>query len=209
MPIITRLEPQARHPDRVNVYLDGAFAFGLSLDVAAGLRVGRVLDETDLAQLRADEDYRQALDRALGQLGRRPRSRQELARYLANKGVAPEVVERVLARLAELELVNDAAFAEWWVENRGRHRPRGTQALRQELWAKGIGRDEQTSAMDGLDEDALALELALAQAHRYAGQPREVFERRLGGLLARRGFGHSALRRAVAAAWAAQGGGVF
>jgi regulatory protein len=209
MPTITRLEAQARHPDRVNVYLDGAFAFGLSLDVAASLRVGRELDEADLAQLRADEAYRRALDRALGQLGRRPRSRQELARYLAGKDVPPEVVERVLARLGELELVDDAAFAEWWVENRGRHRPRGAQALRQELWAKGVGRDEQAAAMAELDEDALALEVALAQAHRYADQPQEVFERRLGGLLARRGFGHSALRRAVAAAWAARGSGVF
>jgi regulatory protein len=209
MPTITRLEPQARQPDRVNVYLDGAFAFGLSLDVAARLRIGTVLDAADLERLRADEEYHRALDRALAQLGRRPRSRQELARYLGGKDVAPELAERVLARLGELGLVDDAAFAEWWVENRGRHRPRGAQALRQELWAKGIGRDEQAAALDGLDEDALALDVARAQAHRYARQPREVFERRLGGLLARRGFGHEAVRRAVAAAWAARGDGVF
>jgi regulatory protein len=201
MPTITQLSPQARHPERVNVFLDGEFAFALAGELAAGLRVGQALDEAALARLQAEEEAHRALDRALGQLERRPRSRAELAHYLGGKGVAPETIERVLARLAELGLVDDAAFAAWWVDNRARHRPRGAQALRQELSAKGIGREEQRAAMADVDEAQLALAVARAQAQRYRGLPRADFERRLGGFLARRGFGYQAVRAALRSTW--------
>lgn len=206
MPTVTRLEAQARRPGRVNVYLDGALAFSLALEVAAALRPGQSLEPADIERLAEEDAYRRALDRSLGYLGHRPRSRRELERYLADKAVPPEVAGRVLGRLAELGLADDAQFAAWWVDNRARHRPRGGQALRQELAARGVDRATQNEAVTGLDEDALALDVALAQARRYRGLSRELFQRRLGALLARRGFAYPAVRAAVAAAWAAQGG---
>jgi regulatory protein len=204
MPTVTKLEAQARRADRVNVFLDGAYAFSLTLDVAAGLAVGDRLDGPALERLRSEDDDRRALERALSQLGRRPRSRREVARYLADKGVPEDAVARVLERLVELGLLDDAAFASWWVENRLRHRPRGARALRHELAERGVGREDLGGAMAALDEPALARQVALAEARRYRGLSQAVFERRLGGLLARRGFDHEATRRAVAAAWAAQ-----
>jgi regulatory protein len=205
MPTVTRLEAQPRRPERVNVYLDGSFAFSLALPVAATLRPGQALDAAGIAQLQGEDAYRQALDRALGYLGRRPRSRRELERYLAGKEVVAPTAARVLARLEELGLVDDAQFAAWWVDNRLRHRPRGAQALRHELSAHGVDRPAQDEAVRGVDEAELARTLALAQARRYRGLPRDVFQRRLGGLLTRRGFGYAVVRMAVAAAWAAEG----
>jgi regulatory protein len=111
------------------------------------------------------------------------------------------VVERVLGRLAALELLDDAAFAAWWVENRSQHRPRGRHALMQELSERGIAREVITAALAGLDEAVLALRVARRLAPRYSHLERPVFRRRLGALLQRRGFGQEAVYRAVEAAW--------
>ncbi len=200
--VITRLEAQRRRQDRVNLYLDDAYAFSLALDVAATLKVGQALDVAAVAELRGEDAYREALNRALGWLGPRPRSREEVRRYLERREVPPPAVDRVLARLVELGLVDDDAFAAWWVASRGRHRPRGARALRHELGAKGVAREVQDEAVAEVDEASLARQAALEEARRYRGLPRPVFERRLGGLLARRGFTYSAIRPALEAAWA-------
>lgn len=199
--VVTRIEAQRRRRDRVNVFLDDVYAFSLALEVAAPLAIGQELDVADVTRLREEDVYREALTRALGWLSPRPRSREEVRRYLSRREVPPEVAERVMVRLGELGLVDDEAFAAWWVASRTRHKPRGARALRHELGTKGVSRSVQSDAVAQVDELALARQVALKHARRYEGQPRPLFDRRLGGLLARRGFAHGAIRPALEAAW--------
>lgn len=203
MPTITLLQRQRRRTNRINVHLDGEYAFSLALEVAAPLRTGQVLDDAAIDLLRLDDAYRTGLDRALRFLAYRPRSRAEVARYLRRRDAADVVANRVLDRLEELDLLDDAAFARWWVDNRTTHRPRGRRALRHELAAHGVDPAAIAAALAGVDDDELALAVALDKAPGYAGLPRPVFERRLGGLLARRGFMGSAAHAALRAAWRA------
>jgi regulatory protein len=83
----------------------------------------------------------QALDLAARFLATRPRSRWEVQRRLARTAADPVTVERTLTRLEEMGLVDDAAFARWWREQRDRHAPRGRRMLESELRAKGVPRD--------------------------------------------------------------------
>lgn len=83
----------------------------------------------------------QALDLAARFLATRPRSRWEVQRRLARATADPAIIERTLARLQEMGLVDDAAFARWWREQRDRHAPRGRRMLEAELRAKGVPRD--------------------------------------------------------------------
>jgi DNA-binding NarL/FixJ family response regulator len=53
MATITAIEVQKRRPDRVNVDLDGEFAFSLSGMLAAGLKVGAQLSPGQIASLQA------------------------------------------------------------------------------------------------------------------------------------------------------------
>src|SRR5438128_4212281 len=140
---ITTLEPQANNPERINLYVDGRFLLGVSAAIVLqmGLRLNQELQPDQLEQLRREESEQQAVDRALNYLSFRPRSREEVRRYLRRKETPPEVIEAVLARLDSLELVNDRSFASFWLEAREQFSPRGAQALRNELRMKGVERD--------------------------------------------------------------------
>jgi regulatory protein len=195
--IITALEPQKRHRDRVSVFLDGEFAFGLPDTEAARLRVGQTLSEQEIAALREIDAISRAFDRAVRLLARRPYSAAEIRRSLASHEVAPAVIDAVLARLETLGYVDDYAFAQYWVENRERFRPRGARALRYELRQKGIADAIIQKALDGFDGAESAYAAAQDQARRLRGLDRRTFRTRLSGFLARRGFDYDTVREAV------------
>ena len=138
MRIITDLKPQKRAKNRVNVFLDGEFAFGLALQHSYDLNVGQALSTMDVTRLRAADEVDQAYHRALRFLEYRPRSVEEVRRRLSLHGLSTEVVKEVLKRLAKVKLIDDAAFAAFWLENRSTFRPRGRRALRMELRLKGV-----------------------------------------------------------------------
>ncbi|MGH2537922.1 MAG: regulatory protein RecX [Candidatus Promineifilaceae bacterium] len=149
----------------------------------------------------SDENFELAKGYALRYLARRPRSELELNRYLRGKGFEAPIIGQVLAYLAEVEMVDDAAFARYWVEQRESFRPRSQAALRHELYQKGIRRPEIEAAIAGLDETAAARQAAEPYARRWAELPREEFERKLGAFLQRRGFGYAIIHEVVGRLW--------
>jgi regulatory protein len=207
---VTSLEPQARDPERVNLYLDGRFAFGLSAAVAAEarLRVGVVLSAADVAALLRQEASEAALQQSLLLLSYRPRSEQEIRRALQQKGHAGETADAVVARLRDLHYLDDEAFAVTWVENRQRFRPRGGRLLRAELRQKGVDAEtaEQAIADAGGDEHALALAAGEKRAAGLEGVDYAEFGRKVGGFLSRRGFTPDVVWEVVRELWTARGG---
>ena len=197
---ITALRFQKHTPDRVNVYLDDLFAFGLPAVAAARLRPGQFLSDDAIARLQDVDAEAKAYDRAVRFLAVRPRSQAEVQRHLVQAEVGEAVVEAVLARLAIDGYLNDAEFARYWVENREQFRPKGAQALRSELRGKGLEREVVESAVAGLDEAAAAYKSAQPRAARLAvlaqSDP-QGFRRKLGDFLARRGFGYQVVREVV------------
>jgi regulatory protein len=205
---ITALEPQARHPDRYNLALDGHFALGLdaSIVLAEGLTVGRDLTDEEVARLRGSEDERQLLEAAMRFLAPRPRSRAEVRSRLlrphprrATPGV--EAVERILDRLQQLELLDDRQFAGFWIENRERFSPRSARALGQELRQRGVARETVEEVSDPDRDDERALAAGRQRLRSVAGLDYEAFRARLGGFLLRRGFSYGVVRAAVRALW--------
>jgi regulatory protein len=198
---VTALKVQAKNKRRVNVYLDGTFAFGLPDTVAASLRVGQLLSDEEGVALQRRDTVERAYERALRFLSYRPRSCEEVARYLAGKQVPEDVAGEVIARLQNAELLDDGAFARYWVENRQSFRPRGTMALRYELRRKGVDEGAIKAAIEEVDESEGAYRAAQAQARRLAGVDRETFRRRLGGYLSRRGYAYATVRETIERLW--------
>jgi len=114
---ITAIEPQARHANRFNLYLDDKFAMGVSAIVAAKLRVGQVLDDAASAALARAEAYETAHEQALRYLERDAQQRRVEA-AVAQEAGRRRGDRRVIARLTEAGLLDDTAFAKYWVENR-------------------------------------------------------------------------------------------
>jgi regulatory protein len=114
-----------------------------------------------------------------------------LSERLAKKGYSAEIAERVLDRLTEVGLVNDADFAQQWVHSRHTYSGKGKRALALELRRKGIGQEEATEALaqiDSEDERARATELVAKKLRTVSTDDRDRAVRRLVSMLARRGF---------------------
>lgn len=205
---ITTLEPQARHPNRYNISLDGRFAFGLDarLVVDHALTVGGELSEAEVASLRGRDEEGRLIDAAVRFLVPRPRSRAEvrtrLLRPRPNQPAPPvEVVNRVLDRLAELELLDDRQFAAFWVENRERFSPRSARALGAELRQRGVSRETVEEMAEPERDAERALAAARPRLRGLAGVDYETFRTRLGGFLLRRGFSYGVAATTVRMLW--------
>jgi len=190
---ITALHVQKRNKNRVSVYLDGQFAFGLAAVKAACLRVGQVLEDDDIARLCKQDEAERAYERALNFLSYRPRSEAEVRRNLRRKNVEDEVAEVVVERLTRVGLLDDREFARYWIDNRLQFKPRGARALRHELRQKGVPSSIIDDALVGFDEEAAARKAAEARVRRLAHLDPDDFRRRLSAYLARRGFFYSVI----------------
>jgi regulatory protein len=197
------LVAQKKNQDRVNVYLDGRFAFGLAAIEAVRLKRGQVLSDADIEQLQVADDVEKAHEKALRFLSSRPRSEWEVRQNLHKANYETGTVDRVVERLRQVDLINDAAFVRYWVDNRAQFRPKGEVALRQELRRKGVNREviDTVLAEAGYVEENAALQAALAKADRYRHLPWQEFSQKLSAYLARRGFDYETVREAVQAAW--------
>lgn len=198
---ITALEVQKKNRHRVNVYLDGRFAFGLQEVLAFPLKVGQTLSPEEMKQLQERDEAEVAYERALSFLSYRPRSRAEIEGYLRRKEASAAVVQIVVARLTEAGLLDDQAFAQYWVQNREQFRPRGSRSLRFELRIKGVPDSLAEQAVETIDEAESAYRAAQARAQRMRGLEREVFRSRLGGFLQRRGFTYEIVKETVDRLW--------
>lgn len=192
---ITRLEPQTHSDDRVSVFLDGEFAFGIHQDLVVkhGLREGQSLTAAEQEDIEADEQYVQAKQAAFNYLAHKPRTEEEVRRKLREGEAAPPVIEDVIARLHELEYLDDEAYAYDYARNRFASKKYGPIRIRRELVERGIERHVAEAAVDDLfaEEDAHAAAREHAQKRWPKLDPDDDFRRRKQKLyryLRRRGF---------------------
>jgi regulatory protein len=203
---ITALEPQLNNPDRINLFVDGRFLMGVNAIVVLqmGLGIEQELSPEQLEQLHSEEIEQRAVDRALNYLSYRPRSREEVRRYLRRKETPPEIIETALARLDRLDFVNDRAFAGFWIESREHFSPRGARALKNELRMKGVERDVVDELVNEEQDEERALRAGRKKAMTLVNNSSidyATFRNRLGSFLQRRGFGYQIVTKTVRALW--------
>lgn len=210
---ITALTLQASDQERVNVFIDGQFALGVSVYVMQDERLhkGQVLTQNDWDRLEQAERGSKAWNAALRLLEVRPRTERELRDRLRRKEFLPDQIDRVITRLRDLELLDDAQFAKLWVANRQNLSPRGAQGLRQELRSKGVNREvaEQVVAetTDPDSEREACADVARRAVHKYSNAPdRMTFNRKFGSFLQRRGFGFDTIKPVLDELWNATRG---
>jgi len=205
---ITALQRQKRNPERVSVYLDGAFAFALPALEAVKLRREQHLSDQEIAALKTLDLRAKAYDQAVRFLAVRPRSvwevRQKLERYRSRQkeSLAPAHIDWVTEKLIDQGYLNDEEFARFWVEQRNQFKPLAPRALRYELLRKRI--DERTieSVLDGaVDAEEAALQAARSQARRWQTLDEEMFRKKMAAFLQRRGFSWAVVRDVLEQSW--------
>ena len=199
--MITALQVQKRNPNRINVHLDGEYAFGLARIVAAWLQVGQTLDEGKIAELQAEDARERAMQQAMLFLSYRARSEKEIRENLSKHEIPKAVIEDTIERLRQNGLANDKNFADVWIENRSTFRPRGRRALALELRQKGIDDPTIESALEDVDEDTLAYEAGQKKARKLRIQEWSEFRKKMSDFLSRRGFSYSVIAPIVSRLW--------
>lgn len=194
---ITALVFQKTAHDRVNVFLDGAYAFALTAILAAPLQIGQTLHEQEIDALRAADAQEHAWDLTLKFLSYRPRSEAEVRRYLAGKGLDATAADQLIERLYRLGYLNDESFARAWVSSRHTLRPKGARALQYELRSKGVSPEIIADALAGLAADEDAYAAVSKPAARWRMLDDRAFRQKVQAFLARRGFDYDIIQKTV------------
>lgn len=132
----------------------------------------------------------------------RRRFEAEIRTYLRKKGCPGREIETAVARLRELELVDDAETSRAWIRDRLRFSPRGRALLRSELVRQGVDPDLASVALDETyperSEPEVAGDVLRRSSEKFVRLEPGVARRRMWSGLARRGFGRDACRDAIA-----------
>ena len=201
---VTRLAGQKKNPQRVSVFIDGAFAFGVHVDLVVefGLHKGKALTVEAQQRIVAADRVRAARAAAMAYLGYGPRTEREVRQKLIRSDFGEAVAEDTVARLRELGYLDDAAYAHSYVEARFRNRGYGPGRLRGDLLRRGVASALIDAALDDLIEQEDVLEAARRHAEkrwpRLAAET-DSYKRRkkLSDYLVRRGFSYETARRVI------------
>lgn len=202
MDVITAIKKE-RGKYRVTVNESEDVLVPLALMRERPLKEGQPLDLEEYDNWLMVRQYRFALDRAVGYLAARARSKHEIEQKLMQAGYRPCTVEMVIYKLQRENLLDDADFARQWVESRQNHNL-GRSRIAQELRRKGISQDEAEEALSVIDDDdQLAGAIVLAEKAAARIKPGEDMRKaanRIAGMLARRGYSWDIVKQAVSAA---------
>ena len=202
--VVTSIKAQQKSRDRVSIFIDGTFAFGIHSEVLLhhAVPVGEHLSEKGIAALIEEDAYYRARDKAYHLLSYRQRSVKELSDRLTGKGHGPKTVSRVIDRLMELDMLDDSAFSIEFAAARVRSKGYGPGRIRNDLFKKGISPELIVKALDKAYHDVSPEELARAAGRKISDRLRRIddpFKRRhrLTSYLARRGFSFDQMGAAV------------
>lgn len=163
---ITAITPQIKDKRRCNVYVDGRFCCGLTLEatVKNRLKVGQCISPERLAEIQLESEKNTAFDKALTHISATQKTEKQVRTFLEGKGYLPAVIEYVVEKLRSYNFLNDGQYAEAYVESLSKRK--GSKLLRMELRGKGVSDAEIDAALDTLPAEREA-ETARALLEKY------------------------------------------
>ncbi len=209
---VTKLVSQKRDPSRVNMYIDGEFSFGISLDSLAkyNIYVGMELEEDFLSKVFLHELKKRFLQRSSEYISRLPRTELQISRYIKNiimkkKGVwyselskeeEEKILEHVISKLKKYGYIDDSHFAEQFIQSRLKSRPRGSGVIMSELISKGVSRDIAEDKVKELVQDEYAL-LCRVYEKKYKDQKITSMDNKKISYLFRKGFSWDLIEKLI------------
>ena len=184
------------------------FGDGTSLQLARDLvarfklKVSGEIDEERLDRIIEESEGGGCYEAALRYIEFRPRSENELKRHLlAKRAYSSAAVDRAIQRLKSNKLLDDRSFADAWVSDRIKFKPKSRFMIQRELAQKGLGAEDIAGATDDIDDSASAYQAGLKKARLLRSAGRLEFSRRLSAYLGRRGYSGDVVRSVVTRLW--------
>lgn len=150
---ISKLEIQKRNKSRVNLYLDGEFFCGLSLEtvIKNHLKEGEKVSQAQVNLLKTDSERKSALDKVMRHMSRTPKTEKELYFFLKKKEFEPKVIGFVLNKLKEYDLIDDALYAKNYVTSKSKKQ--GRRKIAYDLRRRGISEDLIDYSLQNFSEE--------------------------------------------------------
>ena len=192
--VITKIEKQKKNSKRWNLYVDGEFACGISEDTFLnfGLRTNDEITQESIDEIKRFDEYQYAKKAALDSLSYRIRSRKEVKDKLKEKKISQSNIEKTLAHLEKLGLLNDEEFARLLVQSKTGKNPAGKNVIKQKLFQKGISKEISEKVLDELYTESNEKKLILDVFNKYKPKLKGLDEykrrKKMFEYLARKGF---------------------
>lgn len=197
---ITAITPQVKDKTRCNIYVDGRFYCGLTLEatVKNRLKVGQLVLPERLAEIQLESEKATAFDKALTHISATRKTEKQVREFLAKKGYLPAVADYVIEKLRSYDFLNDGEYAEAYVELAARKK--GSRLIRMELKSRGVSDEEISSALNSMEEGAeLGTATALLQKYmRTKTADRETLQKAFRYLMGK-GFDYETAKAALSA----------
>lgn len=209
---VTQLSSQKKNPSRVNLYVDGEFFCGLSLDAIAkfGIFQGREIEEDELEEILMDELKSRFSQRAISYISRGIKTESQMKRYLKTLSIKKKgswfvdirddqlqrIFDEVISKLKEYGYLDDEEFASQFISSRIKNKPRGKGVLVSELMSKGVNKDLAERKVDELVEDEYDV-LRRVYEKKYQGDKITIRDNKKIDFLKRKGFDWDLIKRLI------------
>lgn len=215
---ITDIKKQEKDPNRVSIFVDGEFAFGLSVETrfVKKLEISQDLTQSKINELIKTDQVERLVNKAFKLLSYRPRSEKEVRDHLLRKGKLKNIeksepekeqyeksVEKAIERLKANKHIDDKEFVSWFVDQRNKFKPKGQRLLKLELSQKGVDKETIEELLDkkvpeeASSEKSLAMKVATKQYYKYKNLTPRDFKIKMGQFLSRKGFDWETVKNVV------------
>lgn len=199
--IITKIEEQKRNKNRVSIYINEEYAFGIHIDIALkfNLEKGKRINKEFIEEILKKEEQNKGNNYAIKLLSIRPRSNKEIMDKMKGKGYDQEIIESTLKFLERYDLINDKEFTKEFIKDKSKKY--GRKRIEIELNQKGIKdniiNEIINEEMKEGSEYKTALEIGKKRLRAYKNEEKGAIYRKLGSYLGRKGFSYDIISRVL------------
>ena len=149
---ITAIEVQKNDKERCNIFVDGNFFAGISIEIVIKnhLKVGTELDKTSLGELIFSAEKEKALKKALDYVSKTLKTKKQVKDYLEKKGYSVEIILKILDKLIDYGLINDVEYAKRYIESTSKKQ--GQKLIEYKLMSKGVRKEDIALAYSDFEE---------------------------------------------------------
>lgn len=199
---ITNIEKQKNNNKRFNIYLDNEYAFSVHEDVIVSYRllVNKEVDEEELMKIIIAEEENKIWQKALRYLSYKSRTEAEVKKYLQKNSYELALIEIILTKLKEHNMLNDDAYAKQFVSQRVNFNPKGKKLLAFEMKSKGIDSLTIQNALEAYDQDQeyqIAKELVEKKLKQLVKEDWQQTKAKIGIFLQRKGFSYEVIMKVI------------
>ncbi len=161
MAVVTEIKQNVKNKNKVSIFADGEFLCSVTAESAVklGVKTGTEIDETRLKLLLDEHDRETAFSKAVEHVCRSMKSRNQVEKYLRDKGFSEEIISSTILKMLEYKYIDDAEYVRAYAATYGKSK--GARRIKYELSQKGVER-ELIDSVDGILDDQREIAMALA-----------------------------------------------